>query len=164
MVLVISSVFGGIASVAMQYLQALAARAAADPLSDSTEYSYVRTSRPSYFKHHARALAHAAVAGDADCMLKVIDAAQRRMEKALKEATTAGVRRAAERARLEAQVAMDNAARPEISPLCGRVTAAARGGRVPAAAIDAMVREVREEAAADAAAGPTVEGEVLEPA
>ncbi len=87
-------------------------------------------------------------------MLKVIDAAQRRVDAALRRAPAAGVRRAALRARLEKDVAIEDARRPEITPLCA---AEAPKAMVSAAALDAMVSEVCEESAARAAAGPASE-------
>ena len=160
-VLLISSVFGGLTSAAMQYLRSLAARAAADPTNDGTDYSYARTSRPSYFTHHARALAHAAVAGDADCMLKVMEAARRRMEAELRRASAASVRRAAMLEHLEATVTMENAARRDITPLHEGATSTTGATAVAtAAALDGMVRVERERSAAEAVAGPA--GAVLE--
>ena len=90
MVLLVSSVFGCVTERALKYLNALAARAAMDKMNDATEYDTNRPVLLTYFQHHARAISWAAIAGDADVMLKVVAAAEARAKAAVQAREAAG--------------------------------------------------------------------------
>ena len=74
--LLISTVFGGLNGTGLRYLRRLAKQAAAAGAQDTTKYDTARRSQLSFFEHHARRLSAAAVLGDAKAIVLAITSAK----------------------------------------------------------------------------------------